>query len=169
MNLADAIRKAAQSGGTPAFAQAVASSEPTFVVAQPEPEAQPQPQPEPQVQLEPATFEVSPEETQIEEPMTNQNQEPEANHPHPAGNVVRLELFLSPEQFHNLFKAVFTTQHSVLTLREAANYLRIPAPSLETMAAEGQVPAMQVDGRWRFTKTALDEWISTQQLRKESA
>jgi excisionase family DNA binding protein len=164
VNLADAIRKAAQSGGTPAFAQAVASSEPAFTVAQPEP------QPEPELQPEPATptFEAI-SENPHEEPMTNQQPEPEANHPHPAGNVVRLELFLSPEQFHNLFKAVFTTQHSVLTLREAANYLRIPAASLEAMAADGQVPAMQVDGRWRFTKTALDEWISTQQLRKESA
>jgi len=76
------------------------------------------------------------------------------------GSVVRLELTLSPEQLSGLFRAILANQHSVMTLKEAAQYLRIPPVTLEQMANEGEVPAFRIDGRWRFSHNALDEWLT---------
>ncbi len=85
------------------------------------------------------------------------------------GSVVRLELFLNPEQLTNLFRAVSATQHSMMTLREAASYLRVHASVLEQMAQDGEIPAFNIDGRWRFPKSGVDEWLTLQTFRKESA
>lgn len=85
------------------------------------------------------------------------------------GSIVRLELFLSPEQLSGLFRAVVANQHSMMTLREAASYLRVHSGVLETMAQEGQIPAFQIDGRWRFPKQGVDEWLTLQSFRQESA
>ena len=90
--------------------------------------------------------------------------------PATAGAAVRLELFLTPEQLSNLFRAVAANQHTMLTLREAASYLRIPSNTLDTMAHEGELPGFLIDGKWRFNKIAIDEWLVAQQKsRKESA
>lgn len=77
-----------------------------------------------------------------------------------SGNAVRLELFLTPEQMNLMLRAVMASHHSVMTLREAAAYLRLPAGSLERMAQDHEVPAFVIDGRWRFPKPALDEWLA---------
>jgi len=82
-----------------------------------------------------------------------------------AGNLVRFEIFLSPEQLSCLFRALVATQHSMLTLREAAHYLRIPATTLEQLAVEGKIPALQLEGRWRFPKSGMDEWVMLQSFR----
>lgn len=74
--------------------------------------------------------------------------------------VVRLELLLSPEQLHELLRGLMNGVHSVLTLREAANYLRITSAALSTMAENGHVPAFRIEGKWKFSKTTLDEWMS---------
>jgi excisionase family DNA binding protein len=81
------------------------------------------------------------------------------------GNLVRFEIFLSPEQLSCLFRALVATQHSMLTLREAAHYLRIPAHTLEQLATEGKIPALQLEGRWRFPKSGMDEWVMLQSFR----
>jgi excisionase family DNA binding protein len=87
-------------------------------------------------------------------------------HPHAAhpsvssGNVVRLELFLTPEQMTGLFKAIMAGQHSVMTLREAAAYLRMPAASVQRLAEEGELPGLLIDHKWRFPKANLDDWLS---------
>ncbi|MFN8219261.1 MAG: helix-turn-helix domain-containing protein [Fimbriimonadales bacterium] len=85
------------------------------------------------------------------------------------GSVVRLELFLNPEQLSNLFRAVSATQHSMMTLRETASYLRVNAGVLEQMAQDGEIPAFNIDGRWRFPKHGIDEWLTIQAFNKESA
>lgn len=84
-----------------------------------------------------------------------------------AGNVVRLELFLSPEQLSGLFRALIATQHGMMTLREAATYLRVNPQSVEQMATRGEIPALLIDGRWRFPKSSLDEWLSVQVFRNK--
>ena len=76
--------------------------------------------------------------------------------------MVRLELFLGPEQLHSLLRAMVHTQHSVMTLREAASYLRIAPTRLETLANDRLLPAFLIDGKWRFSKAGLDEWLSMQ-------
>lgn len=83
------------------------------------------------------------------------------------GNVVRLEMFLSPEQMTTLLKSVIGSQHSVMTIREAAAYLRVNSNALEQMAESGEIPAFQIEGRWRFQRSTVDEWLSIQSLRHE--
>ncbi len=82
--------------------------------------------------------------------------------PHSAvlsGNVVRLELFLTPEQMSGMLKAILVGQHTVMTLREAAAYLRVNPSALEKLAEDGTIPAVRIEGRWRFPKPHLDEWM----------
>lgn len=78
----------------------------------------------------------------------------------PGGKTVRLELTLGPEQIALLMRSVLQTQHTVLTSREAAAVLRITPHAIEQMAARAEVPAFQVEGKWRFARTAIDEWMS---------
>ncbi len=118
MNLADAIRRAAENGS---------DALPSF-----------EPRPAPAVQA----------------PLPEPPVIPQGN-----GNVVRLELFLSSEQMAIMLKSLLAGQHSVLTLREAAAYLRIPQTTLAELAEMGEVPGVNLDGRWRFPKGSLDEWL----------
>lgn len=146
MNLADAIRRAAWSGGVPANAeedkpQAAFPTEPELAA--------------------PAGVESLAKEENMKHPT-------EAIETPPGHNVVRLELVLNPEQLKGFFGAVIASQHSVLTLREAAAYLRVSQSALEKMSLEGDVPAMSVDGKWRFTRQALEDWLSAHPKRKEA-
>jgi excisionase family DNA binding protein len=49
--------------------------------------------------------------------------------------------------------------HNLLTVKETAAYLRIPIPTVYYLAQRGQIPAIQIGGRWRIKKTSLDEDI----------
>ncbi len=49
---------------------------------------------------------------------------------------------------------------AVLTLREAAELLRIDTALLERMAAAQQLPARQVGADWRFSRSALFAWLA---------
>lgn len=77
-----------------------------------------------------------------------------------SGNVVRLELFLNSEQMTGLLKAILAGQHSVLTLKEAAAYLRVSPASIQELAEIGEIPGVLVNGAWRFPKSSLDEWMT---------
>ncbi len=54
---------------------------------------------------------------------------------------------------------------SVLTLEEAANYLRLPEEVVERQAVRGQIPGRQIDDAWRFLKAAIDDWLRGQSSR----
>ncbi|KXK18719.1 MAG: helix-turn-helix domain-containing protein [Fimbriimonadaceae bacterium] len=164
MNLADAIRQAAQ-------------------LKRPEPEEKsmnvnpmgetPEKQSQPEAQFaEPALASGADQPAPQPRPLTVDaiTTEPVAAPEPPSlpiagGNVVRLELFLAPEQLSELFRAVAGTQHSTMTLREAARYLRISPAALDDMAREGVVPAVSIEGRWRFPKASLDEWLTLESFR----
>ena len=47
----------------------------------------------------------------------------------------------------------------VLTLAEAAAYLRVSEDALTEMLAEEAIPAQKVAGEWRFLKRALADWL----------
>ena len=148
MNLADAIRQAAQTNGDPLPSEKRA---PKIEVIDNPAYSTPTPATE-------STMEHAHEETRLPDP------------PSPAvlgGGVVRLELFLSPEQLSGLFRAVVANQHTVMTLREAAQYLRIAPSQLESMANDGKVPALLIDGKWRFARNAVDEWLNMKGKQRE--
>lgn len=49
----------------------------------------------------------------------------------------------------------------VLTLAEAAAYLRLPEQDVVRMVHEQGLPARQVGLEWRFFKAAIQHWLST--------
>jgi len=46
-----------------------------------------------------------------------------------------------------------------LTVKETAKYLRIPLPTVYYLVQRGQLPAIQIGGRWRIKKASLDKDI----------
>jgi excisionase family DNA binding protein len=52
---------------------------------------------------------------------------------------------------------------NLITVKETAEYLRIPLPTVYYLVQRGQIPAVQIGGRWRVKKDLLDRDV----LRKE--
>jgi excisionase family DNA binding protein len=52
--------------------------------------------------------------------------------------------------------------HNLLTVKETAEYLRIPLPTVYYLVQRGKIPAIQIGGRWRIKKSALDHDILRQ-------
>jgi len=76
--------------------------------------------------------------------------------------TVRFEVRLTNQQLHDLLQWLARNLHPVMTLREAARYLRLHTAELEALAQSGVIPAFKVDNKWRFLKAALDEWMLAQ-------
>ena len=51
------------------------------------------------------------------------------------------------------------SMHNLLTVKETAKYLRIPLPTVYYLVQRGQLPAIQIGGRWRIKKDSLDKDI----------
>jgi excisionase family DNA binding protein len=47
----------------------------------------------------------------------------------------------------------------VLTLAEAASFLRVPEAELLRLVETHDIPAQQIGGEWRLLKRALTEWL----------
>lgn len=47
----------------------------------------------------------------------------------------------------------------ILTLAEAAEYLRVDEQTLAELAAKRRIPSQQVGQEWRFLKKALNDWL----------
>jgi excisionase family DNA binding protein len=45
-----------------------------------------------------------------------------------------------------------------MTVTEASTYLSMDAETLERMAAERRIPALEQDGQWVFSKKSIDKW-----------
>ncbi len=56
------------------------------------------------------------------------------------------------------------SETEVLTLKEAAAYVRVSQKTLRERANAKQVPGQKVGREWRFLKKALDEWLSGAQV-----
>jgi excisionase family DNA binding protein len=54
--------------------------------------------------------------------------------------------------------ATKTTQ--VLTLPEAATFLRVSEEALLHLATLQEVPGRKIGNEWRFSKTALQDWLA---------
>ena len=64
--------------------------------------------------------------------------------------------------FHNgAFR--MTPPNSILTVAEAADYLKLHAETLRRMARRGQLPSFKIGTEWRFSRDALNRWIENQQ------
>lgn len=52
-----------------------------------------------------------------------------------------------------------TTMPEVLTLAEAARFLRLSPGKVEQLAVQGRLPGRQIGRQWRFLKAALSDWL----------
>jgi excisionase family DNA binding protein len=50
-------------------------------------------------------------------------------------------------------------QPEVLTLEEAADFLRSAPAAVEELALGGELPARRIGGEWRFARTAVLDWL----------
>ena len=48
----------------------------------------------------------------------------------------------------------------VLSLAEAASYLRVPEDEVLRLAEDRNIPAQRIGGEWRFLKGAIDHWLT---------
>lgn len=53
----------------------------------------------------------------------------------------------------------------VLTLEEASEYLRLPRETVLKQAAKKNIPGRKIGDDWRFLKTAIDDWLNTNNSR----
>jgi excisionase family DNA binding protein len=48
---------------------------------------------------------------------------------------------------------------AILTLEELAEYLKLPAATLQQEADRGQLPGRKIGENWRFLRAAIDDWL----------
>ena len=48
----------------------------------------------------------------------------------------------------------------VMTLEEAARYVRLAQRTVYGLAQRGEIPCAKLSTRWRFSKAALDSWLA---------
>ena len=60
--------------------------------------------------------------------------------------------------------SILTTHDEVLTLQECSLYLKIAESTIYVLARKGKIPCQKVGGNWRFSKNALDRWLSGEQM-----
>jgi excisionase family DNA binding protein len=56
-------------------------------------------------------------------------------------------------------RAMAGEEQNILTLEEAARFLRVPQEKVLAMAISRRIPARDVEGEWRFSRSALLEWL----------
>ena len=54
----------------------------------------------------------------------------------------------------------YTAGEVVLTLVEAANFIRVSDKTMGELARSGRVPARKVGREWRFLRRSLEDWLS---------
>ncbi len=53
-------------------------------------------------------------------------------------------------------------EKDILTIEEAAEYLRLGKRSVYKLAKSGKIPAKMVLNKWRFEREALREWVRSE-------
>ena len=51
-------------------------------------------------------------------------------------------------------------EKEILTIEEAADYLKIGKRSIYKLAKDGKIPGKKVLNKWRFEKDSLRAWVS---------
>jgi excisionase family DNA binding protein len=49
--------------------------------------------------------------------------------------------------------------HELMTVQETAEYLRMPKPTVYYLLQKGELPGIQIGGRWRVKRSLLDREI----------
>lgn len=56
----------------------------------------------------------------------------------------------------------------VMTIKQLAEYLQLPVPTVYQMAKTGKLPAAKVGKHWRFQRETIDEWLRVQSGRSHA-
>jgi excisionase family DNA binding protein len=51
----------------------------------------------------------------------------------------------------------------VLTVRDVAQYLKLPISTIYALAQRGQLPGRKLGRQWRFFKPGLEAWLLAQE------
>ena len=54
---------------------------------------------------------------------------------------------------------------ALMTVQEAADYLRVTEKTVYRLLKRGHIPATKVGRQWRFEKAAIDEWLHRNSVR----
>lgn len=60
-----------------------------------------------------------------------------------------------------------STMHDVLTVKEAAEFLRCSPDTVKRRARAGELPASKIGRAWRFRRADLDRWLAEGGTRRE--
>jgi excisionase family DNA binding protein len=52
----------------------------------------------------------------------------------------------------------------ILTIKEAAELLKLPVSSVYKLVEEGKIPGQKIGRHWRFHRTTLLNWVATEQI-----
>ena len=66
---------------------------------------------------------------------------------------------LNPKGNHTIRNMAEDEAPELMTVKETAEYLRIPLPTVYYLVQRGQLPAIQIGGRWRIKRSLLDRDI----------
>lgn len=58
-------------------------------------------------------------------------------------------------------KRIWAVSDEILTLEEAARYLKIGPTTMYQLARQGVLPGRKVGREWRFVKSELRQWLAT--------
>jgi excisionase family DNA binding protein len=58
--------------------------------------------------------------------------------------------------------AATMSTRNFLTTKEVAQYLRVNQYTVYRLVSQKKLPAYKVGSQWRFKKSVLDHWLSTQ-------
>jgi excisionase family DNA binding protein len=61
--------------------------------------------------------------------------------------------------FPNLESENLSMSSAILTVEELAEYLKLPAATIQEQAEQGQLPGRNIGGHWRFRQAAIDDWL----------
>jgi len=50
-----------------------------------------------------------------------------------------------------------------MTVKEASTYLSMDAETLQRLATERRIPALEHEGQWLFSKKSIDKWRARRQ------
>ncbi len=58
--------------------------------------------------------------------------------------------------------------HEILTIEEAAQYLRLPVSTVYRLAQAGRIPAQKIGRQWRFYLPSLTQFVASKGLNLDS-
>jgi excisionase family DNA binding protein len=70
--------------------------------------------------------------------------------------INRSKLEFPQKSSSQLLKIMAEDSPELMTVKETAEYLRIPLPTVYYLVQRGQLPAVQIGGRWRIKRSLLD-------------